>query len=132
MLKPVGLSSSERGTDAEAALGGSPNTFWHTQYYYSSPHFGNLKPGTGLLLDMGQQVRLSQLQVEFGTTCCAHIEIGVGNSPVASSPSSFTVVAQSTTAQGNTNFPVTSTASGRYVLLWITRPATADQPARQL
>ena len=58
---------------------------------------------------MGRAVRLSQVAVQFGTTCCDHVQIEIGNdnNPVASALSSFTVLQSSDTAQGNTTFNVT-------------------------
>jgi serine/threonine protein kinase len=130
LLKPVSASSYEMsGTDdpggVQYAIDGSTSTAWHTDYYFGESTFGNLKTGTGLLLDMGQQVRLSQVAVQFGTTCCTHVEIEIGNSASTAAMKTFTEVQSSTTAQGITTFNVTSKTTGRYVLIWLT-----DLPAR--
>jgi hypothetical protein len=132
LLTPVSANSfdalgndggNEDGNGAKYAIDNNPSTFWHTEYYFDYPVFGNLKKGTGLILDMGKQVRLSQVVVQFGASCCTDVQIEIGNNniPVPSSLSSFTSVASSTTAAGATTFNVTSTATGRYVLIWITR-----------
>jgi hypothetical protein len=58
------------------------------------------------------------------------VEIGLGNSNTATAQTlgTFTAVKSSTTAQGSTTFDVTSQATGRYVLIWITDlPPLADQ-----
>jgi len=132
LLKPTGASSfnplgSPPGSNEDSGevgnvLDGNASTFWHTSYYVGNPVFGGLKEGTGLLLDMGRPVRLSQIVVQFGTTCCVHaqIEIGNDNNPVASALSTFTVLQSSSTAQGDTTFNVTRNATGRYVLIWLT------------
>jgi serine/threonine protein kinase len=132
VLTPVGANSfdalgndggNEDGSAAKDAIDNNPSTFWHTDYYLTYPNLGNLKKGTGLILDMGKQVRLSQVVVQFGASCCtdAEIEIGNNNNPVASALNSFTEVASSTTAHGTTTFNVSSTTTGRYVLIWLTR-----------
>ncbi len=120
---PLGSSHDENGNEAKYAIDGNPSTFWHTDFYDTYPNFGNLKAGTGLILDMGRPVRLSQLVVQFGTICCTHVEIEIGNSAslVPPTPSTFTVVQSSVAAVGSTTFNVTSGATGRYVLIWITR-----------
>ena len=114
---------NEDGGGAKYAIDNSPGTFWHTDYYFTYPNLGNLKKGTGLILDMGKQVRLNQVVVQFGASCCTDVEIEIGNdnTPVPSALSSFTKVATSTTAHGTTTFDVSSTATGRYVLIWMTR-----------
>jgi serine/threonine protein kinase len=119
---PLGTSGNENGDEAKYAIDNNPSTFWHTDFYLDYPNFGNLKAGTGLILDMGGPVRLSQVVVQFGSSCCAHVQIEIGNnnSPVASTLATFTQVQSSTNAVGSTTFDVTSRATGRYVLIWIT------------
>jgi serine/threonine protein kinase len=132
VLTPVSANSfdalgndggNEDGAAAKYAIDSNPSTFWHTDYYFTYPNLGNLKKGTGLILDMGKQVRLSQVVVQFGASCCADVEIELGNdnAPVPAALSTFTEVASSTSAHGSTTFNVTSSARGRYVLIWITR-----------
>jgi serine/threonine protein kinase len=129
---PPGTSDDDDPADAQNAIDGSTSTFWHTSYYLGHL-FGNLKKGTGLILDMGRPVRLSQVEVQFGSTCCTHVDIELGNSNGATQDTlrTFTVVKSSTTAQGSTNFDVTSQATGRYVLIWITDlPPLAGSPGK--
>jgi hypothetical protein len=132
LLKPVSAGSfnplgnppgnNEDSGETGNAIDANPSTFWHTSYYVGNPVFGGLKKGTGLILDMGRPVRLSQVLVQFGTTCCAHVQIEIGNNnnPAASALSTFTVVQNSDAAQGNTTFNVTKNTTGRYVLIWLT------------
>ncbi|MGH3192157.1 MAG: protein kinase family protein [Streptosporangiaceae bacterium] len=119
---PLGAGGDENGNDAKYAIDGNPSTFWHTDFYDGYPRFGNLKKGTGLILDMGKTVRLSQLVVQFGSICCAHVDIEIGNDAQSSSATlaSFTQVATSSAAAGSVTFNVTSSTTGRYVLIWIT------------
>jgi hypothetical protein len=131
---PLGSSKDENGNEAQYAIDNNPGTFWHTDFYDNHPTFGNLKTGTGLILDMGGPVRLSQVVVQFGTICCTHVDIEIGNanSPVASSTlNTFTQVQSSGNAVGSTTFDVTSHATGRFVLIWITYlPPMAGSPNR--
>jgi hypothetical protein len=131
LLKPDGANSfdplgndggDENGNDAKYAIDASPSTFWHTDFYDGYPVFGHLKKGTGLILDMGKTVRLSQLVVQFGVTCCAHVDIEIGNDAQSSAATlaTFTQVASSNAAAGSVTFNVTSKTTGRYVLIWIT------------
>jgi hypothetical protein len=131
VLKPVSANSfdvygdnggNEDGSQAHYAIDDNPGTFWHTSYYLNYPALGNLKKGTGLILDMGERVRLSQVVVQFGASCCAHVQIEIGNDndPVPSALSTFTPVQASDTAVGSTIFNVTNATTGRYVLIWIT------------
>jgi serine/threonine protein kinase len=140
-LKPVSASvynpapnssDDDDPSGTAAAIDGDTSTAWHTSFYYSHL-FGGLKPGAGLLLDMGRSVRLSQLTIQFGTTCCTHVQIELGNTSTVSEAAlgTFTPVQTSTSAAGITTFNVTNKAAGRYVLIWITDlPPLASQADR--
>jgi serine/threonine protein kinase len=127
-------SDSEDGPEAGNAIDSSASTFWHTDSYQGHANFGNLKPGTGLLVDMGKQVRLSQVQVMVGSLGATTAEIYLGNSAAKSKSalSNFTPVGQKTTGTGTLTYKVSSKATGRYVLVWITGnlPANPDQPGQ--
>jgi hypothetical protein len=127
-------TDNEDGPDVEKAIDSSDSTFWHTDSYQKYPAFGNLKSGTGLLLDMGKQVSLSQVQVMVGTAGDTTAEIYLGNSAVKSSTAlqNFTLVGQKTTGTGTLTYKISSKATGRYVLVWLTGnlPANPDQPGQ--
>jgi len=122
VYNPLGSSGDDDPADAPKAIDGSASTFWHTSYYLGHPTFGNLKKGTGLIIDMGRPVRLSQVTVQFGASCCAHVVIEVGNSSTVSTAAlgTFTPVQSSSAAHDSTTFDVTKQVTGRYVLIWIT------------
>jgi hypothetical protein len=112
---------------------GSLSTYWATNFYDTNPKFGGLKSGTGLLIDMGRTVRLSQVDVLFGSLCCTSAEIYLGDSNVKSRTalSNFTLVSPVATASGSHVFPVSSDATGRYVLIWLTNlPPMQGQPGK--
>ncbi|WP_187366279.1 protein kinase family protein [Trebonia kvetii] len=129
VLTPTGVSTfnilgtdNEDGSTAQQAIDGSLSTAWATSYYLDNPKFGGIKTGTGLLIDMGKQVRLSQVEVLFGTDGATTAEIYLGNSAAMSKGalSNFTRVSPSASATGKHDFPVSSPATGRYVLIWLT------------
>ncbi len=141
VLKPVGDSTfnifgtdNEDGADAPLAIDDKPGTFWATDSYRMYPAFGNLKSGTGLLIDMGRAVKLSQVEVQFGTDGSTTAEIYLGNSNAMSKTalSDFTKVAPAATASGDHVYTISSSATGRYVLIWLTGnlPAMPGSPGQ--
>ena len=114
--------NTENQSTAPNAIDGSLSTAWTTSYYFDHANFGGLKPGTGLLIDMGKQVRLSQVEVLFSSQGPTTAEIYLGNSTAMSKTalSNFTLVSPSASASGDHKFPVSSQATGRYVLIWLT------------
>ena len=82
---------------------------------------------------MGKQVRLSQVQIQFGATCCTHVQIEIGNDNTSSTAAlhSFTELQASDTAAGPVTFTMTKQATGRYLLIWLTSlPPLAGNPGR--
>jgi len=123
--------SDEDDRQAGYAIDGNPTTAWQTLYYDGNPVFGGLKTGSGLILDMGRQVRLTSVTVTFGPTPGADVSIEVGNDNTlaASTLSTFTTVATARDVGGTYTFECTSAARGRYVLVWFTKlpPAGSDK-----
>jgi len=102
---------------ARQAIGGQPGGGWRTDWY-STARFGNLYPGTGLLLDMGRPVTLTAAQVALGRVRGASLQIRVGAAPALTSLRPVTHAAD---AGGVVRFRLAAPASGRYVLIWFTR-----------
>ena len=115
--------SDEDDRLAGYAIDGNPTTAWQTLYYDGNAVFGGLKTGSGLILDMGRQVRLTSVTVTFGPTPGADVSIEVGNHDTlaASTLSTFTTVAKAQDIGGRYTFTYTGRAQGRYVLIWFTK-----------
>jgi Helix-turn-helix domain len=102
---------------ARQAIGGQPGGGWRTDWY-STARFGNLYPGTGLLLDMGRPVTLTAAQVALGRVRGANLQIRVGAAPALAG---LQPVAHAADAGGVVRFRFAAPARGRYVLIWFTR-----------
>lgn len=126
VLKPVSAASfdpygdglGENNQLAYLAIDGNSATDWHTDWY-ASPSFGNLKPGTGLLLDMGKTVTISTVRVLLGSQVGADFQLRVG--AAASWLTDLPSVAQASDAGGQVSLHLTRPARGRYVLIWFTQ-----------
>jgi hypothetical protein len=115
-------NDSEDASKAPNAIDGSPKTAWATDFYSGGPNMGGLKPGTGLLLDMGKEVRLSQVEILFASNGSTTAGIYLGNSaaPSKTALSNFTKVSPLVSVSGDHVFNTSSAATGRYVLIWLT------------
>jgi hypothetical protein len=102
---------------AGLAVDGRLRTGWHTDWY-TTPRFGNLYPGTGLLLDMGHRVTVDRVRVRLGPVPGAHFQIRVGS---ARDLAGLPVAARSAGPGGVIRLPLASPARGRYVLVWFTQ-----------
>jgi hypothetical protein len=133
-LKPVSATASDLPGNAALAIDGNPDTFWYSQYYLNYPDFGRLKAGIGLVLNMGKQVKVSQVQVKFGPTPGANVQIMMSNSPQPPSsavPPSLPIAAKATDVGGVYTFKLKHPATGRDVVIWFSKlppkPGTGNQ-----
>jgi hypothetical protein len=133
-LTPVSATASDLPGRASLAIDGNPDTFWYSQYYLNYPNFGRLKAGIGMVLDMGKQVKVSQVQVKFGATRGASVQIMMSNSPQpppTAVPPSLPVAAKATDVGGTYTFKLKHPATGRDVVIWFTKlppkPGTGNQ-----
>jgi hypothetical protein len=101
---------------ARLAIDGNPATAWHTDWY-TTARFGNLYPGTGLLVDMGRPVTITAAQIRLGRARGASFQLRVGAAPALAS---LRPVARAASAGGVMHLRPTRPAHGRYVLLWFT------------
>jgi hypothetical protein len=109
---------------------------WSTQQYDLSsgsqwPTFGDLKPGTGFIVDLGRSVRLSSVTVRFGSQPGADVQIRLGDSDTRSMTNlnSMPNVASADDVSGTHTFTITSRATGQYVVIWFTKlPPMAGNP----
>lgn len=90
---------------------------WHSDWY-TSPSFGNLYTGTGLVLDMGHPVTITAAQLRLGHRAGASVQLRVGAAPTLAGTRA---VARKAGAGGVVRLRLGSPAQGRYVIVWFTR-----------
>jgi putative peptidoglycan lipid II flippase len=117
VFNPYGDGESENNRRASLAYDGDPNTVWSTLRYKSSAHFGNLKPGVGLLFDLGTPQPVGG--VTLATTLPGStVEVRTGATD-ADTLDAYTVAGTATLdASTQVRFPRPVTT--RYVLVWFT------------
>ncbi|GAA3205906.1 hypothetical protein [Actinocorallia longicatena] len=105
-----------------AGLGGGSRITFHTQRY-TTAEFGNLKPGTGVLLDMGAPVTLSTVRLRLGGWRGARIELRLGDRPDLDDLRTLTAVRPSGTLA---DLRPAASSPRRYILIWFTRLPASD------
>lgn len=106
------------------AWDGNPATAWQTLVYLNSAKFGKLKPGVGLVVDLGQQASVGEVNVRLkGTPTGIQLRVpndtGATSAPTTKASAWKTVAsidAAGTTAQLKPASPVTT----RYLLVYVT------------
>ncbi len=124
VLRPVSAAAfdpygnGQNGQLARLAIDGSAATAWHTEWY-ATARFGNLKPGTGLLIDMGRRVTITSARITLGSAHGADFQLRVG--AAATSLARLRVAGHAADAGGRVDLRLARPAHGRYVLIWFTQ-----------
>ncbi len=121
-LNPSNDPGDENSIQAANVLDGNP-AGWSTQQYIGSPFFGNLKKGTGFILDLGRRVHVTSVTVTFGSVPGADVQIRLGDSGTRSPASlaAMRVVSSADNVSGTRTFTVQPSQSGQYVVIWFTK-----------
>jgi cytoskeletal protein RodZ len=114
---PDGFADGDNPGNAKYAISGGASQSWSTQWY-STPEFGMLKHGTGLLLDLGGKVTVSSVVIDLGNYGGANLEIRVGN---GTAPQNLQVAATASNVGGVLRLTLDRPAPARYLLIWITK-----------
>jgi transcriptional regulator with XRE-family HTH domain len=114
---PGGVGQGDNPESAGLATDGSTATCWHTDWY-TTAEFGNLQPGTGLLLDMGRPVAVTAARITLGSTPGADLQVRTGNVPALAD---LHEVASAADAGGVVRLRLTAAAPARYALIWFTK-----------
>ena len=109
------MSDGDHPGFASRAIDGGAQP-WYSSWYLS-PEFGDLQAGTGLLLDMGESVTVSSVQLILGGQVGAAVQVRVGDT---ADLADLSIVASATDVGGTVRLPAAMRASGRYVLIWFT------------
>jgi hypothetical protein len=111
-----GAGQGDNSDLARLAIDANPATAWHTDWY-TSAHFGNLYPGTGLLVDMGRPVTITAARITLGHGHGDGLELRVGAAPALAD---LPPAAHVASAGGVIRLRLPTPAHGRYILIWFT------------
>ncbi|MGE5275048.1 MAG: hypothetical protein ACM3QU_14965 [Verrucomicrobiota bacterium] len=102
---------TENDSQVPKAVDGNAATFWSTEHYTH----GFFKPGVGIVLDAGKRRRIARVIVATDVAG-SRAEIQLADSPTGP----YRVVSADQALAGTTAFALKRSATGRYVLVWLT------------
>jgi hypothetical protein len=137
LAKPGADPQDENSSQAPNVLDGNPSG-WSTQQYVGHndgpwPTFGNLKAGTGLILDLGRSVPVASVTVTFGNQPGANVEIKAGSSNTLNQANlgSMRTLASASNVSGSYTFTVRHSVPDQYLVIWFTQlPPLAGSPGQ--
>jgi hypothetical protein len=120
---PFGDGDPDHPEDVPQSYDGKPGTDWKTYRYKGGTDFGGLKPGVGVVYDLGGEKSLASVTVAT-TIPGTKMEIRTGDSPDGDIDSF--AVAASGTVQKSTDLTFDKAVTSRYVLVWVTGLVPVD------
>jgi serine/threonine protein kinase len=125
---PDGDPPEENPDTVKNAIDGDPNTSWTTVTYRGNPALGGLKPGVGLMLDLGKDQRVSSVAVQFKGAPTSY-DVYAAPAGITEAPDSLDQldkVGGQQSAPEKASVTLQPAPSTRYLLVWLTRlPAAA-------
>jgi putative peptidoglycan lipid II flippase len=123
IYNPYGDGEPENDGDVPLTVDGDPTTAWSTVTYRGSAAFGNLKPGVGIVYDLGSEQSLAGVTITTTLPGTA-VEVRTGGTPDGELDA-FRVAA-SGELTGTDDLTFDSPVSTRYVLVWVTGLVSTD------
>ena len=118
-------NGQEHPDQVNNAIDGDPSTGWSTMQYLDNPKLGGLKPGVGLVLDLGKPVKLGEIEVTFagaGETVELRVpeKEATDKAPMDRQAQWRTVATAEDTSEQTVLTP-TEEVTSRYVLIYLTK-----------
>ncbi|GGW61648.1 protein kinase family protein [Streptomyces griseoloalbus] len=122
---PFGSDGSEKPGDVGKVYDDTPGTYWQTDFYLSAD-FGRLKPGVGVILDLGEVQQVGKVTVSFVGHTSVELRAAPGDDGFR--PTSFDGYAKVAEGSGSSvTLKPGKAVKSRYLLVWLTElPQTSD------
>lgn len=119
-----GGNAEENPGQTGLAIDGKPETAWQTLTYLNDPKLGKLKPGVGLVVDLGEKRTISSVKLTlqgqpYGVQVRVPSDSSVGTAP-ATSNKQWTTIASSGNAGREVELKPEQAVESRFVLVYLT------------
>ncbi|WP_121711656.1 protein kinase family protein [Streptomyces sp. E5N91] len=120
---PFGSDGSEYPENVGKAYDGDPGTYWQTSHY-ASADFGRLKPGVGIVVDLGKVQQVGKVALTFGGDTSVELRSAGATD---SEPQSFEGYQKIAGGNGTTvDLKPDKAVQTRYLLVWLTKLPVTD------
>ncbi len=116
-------SGDENPAEAPLAIDGNPATSWNTLTYFGGPTFGGIKPGVGLVLDLGFDKVVSAVKITLiGSPTSLEVRAAPATAATAptASATDYALVGSAHDAGTSTTVTLAKPVKTRYLLVWLT------------
>jgi murein biosynthesis integral membrane protein MurJ len=116
-------SGDENPAEVPLAIDGNPSTTWNTLTYYGGPRLGGIKPGVGLVLDLGSVETVRGVRLTLvGSPTTLQIRTAPASASVAprGSANDYALAGSAVNAATNPLVTFQHPVRTRFVLVWLT------------
>lgn len=108
---------------------GNPATSWKTMAYKNRPNLGGLKPGVGVVLDLGEPKTVTSAEIVVtGGETSIELRVPTGEEPSKRTESDWKVVGADAAATGTATIELTAPVETRYLMVYLTKlPKVGDR-----
>ena len=108
---------------------GNPSTSWKTMAYKNRPNLGGLKPGVGVVLDLGERKKVTSAEIVVtGGETSIELRVPNGEEPSKRTVSDWKIVGADAAATGTATINLTAPVETRYLLVYLTKlPKIGDR-----
>ncbi|MBB1510557.1 murein biosynthesis integral membrane protein MurJ [Tessaracoccus sp. MC1756] len=115
-----GGNNEEVPDRAANVVDGDPATTWQTMRYLRNPKLGGLKPGVGLLLDLGEPRTVSSVTLTLVGATSVEIRVPKGETPSMRTEADWEIVGADPAANGTATVTLTEPVESQWVLVYFT------------
>lgn len=121
---PFGDGQPENNDEVGLSYDGDVGSAWQTLTYQNTPEFGNLKPGVGIIFDLGEERTINSVELATNLPGTA-IEIRAGAAPDAALES-YPVVGTLDPFTDSGSVELAEPVRARFVIVWFVRLVNSD------
>lgn len=124
---PLG-DGEERAEDLPKILDGDDSTYWQSQGYQNAT-FSGLKPGIGVVLDLGEPSTISEVTLELPIAAKGSIYVTDDDAYADTRPAIKTDMerAGAFSGEGSVSVELAAGTEGRYVIVWFTEVSRSGE-----
>ncbi|MGW3170857.1 protein kinase family protein [Streptomyces sp. NPDC001153] len=117
----VAEGDAQHPGDVQKTYDGDPSSYWRTKSFTEGPSIAPLKPGVGIVYDLGSPTKLgtATLDMRYGGDHTT-VELYAADSLTPPSLDSMQQIGKVTTTTNTATVKVTKSVKTRYVLVWLT------------
>ena len=124
---PFGDPPEENPDEAGNAIDGKPDTAWTTLTYRGRPTLGGLKPGVGLVVDLGSIQNIGSMRLDLdGSPTDVSLYAAPTNAQQPTSLDGLKEIAQQDAAGEQLQLKPRSAVRARYLVVWLTSLPPVD------